>query len=134
MEWDLSFLGWKHQVCLINWPTSMSVKKLQPCVGFKLDADTLRTIILLLKKRHLPQPEPKPECDDEEDKEENEEWMAWVCACEEDEKGADLAPQIESWTESKKWSMYLTGATNDSSCLYQVRKSGLWKNKASSRS
>ncbi|KAJ7792370.1 hypothetical protein B0H13DRAFT_1935740, partial [Mycena leptocephala] len=39
---------------------------------------------------------------DEEDKEENEEWMAWVCTCEEDEKEADLAPRIESWTESEK--------------------------------
>ncbi|KAJ7792217.1 hypothetical protein B0H13DRAFT_1935763, partial [Mycena leptocephala] len=102
MEWDLSFLGWKHQVCLINWPTSMSAKKLQPCVGFKPNADALRTIIPLLKKRHLPQPEPEPDCDDEEDKEENEEWMAWVCTCEEDEKEADLAPRIESWTESEK--------------------------------
>ncbi|KAJ7827931.1 hypothetical protein B0H13DRAFT_2373541 [Mycena leptocephala] len=113
MECDLSFLGWKHQVCLINWPMSMSAKKLQPCVGFKPNADALQTIILLLKKRHLLQLEPEPECNDKEDKEENEEWMAWVRTWEEDEKDADLAPQIESWTEIKKWSMYLTGAPND---------------------
>jgi hypothetical protein len=90
----------------------MSAKKLQPCVGFKPNADALRTIIPLLKKRHLPQPEPEPDCDDEEDKEENEEWMAWVHTCEEDEKQADLVPRIESWTESKKPSI-LTGATDD---------------------
>ncbi|KAJ7911689.1 hypothetical protein B0H13DRAFT_2328065 [Mycena leptocephala] len=86
MEWNLSFLGWKHQLCM----------------GFKPNADVLRTIILLLKKRHLPQPEPEPECDEEEDKEENEEWMAWVRTCEEDEKDADLVPRIGSWTESEK--------------------------------
>jgi hypothetical protein len=107
MEWDLSFLGWKHQVRLVNWPTSMSAKKLQPTVGFKPNADGLRTIIPLLKKRHLPQPAPEPDCEDEEDKEENEEWMAWVRACEEDEKEADLAPRIESWTEGKKRSIQL---------------------------
>lgn len=102
MEWVVPDLALKHQVRLVNWPTSLTSKSLQPGPNWKSSAVVLDATVPSLKRKHLPEIEP-----DFDDDEGRQEWE------EERERGIDSAVRIESWTDGESAFRFGWSRTNN---------------------